>query len=78
MKDWALILGVSGGIGEGCAKSLAKNGINIYGVYLRKPKEHIEKLQKELSQYKVDVIFQKANASSKDMKDKIRNNGNHQ
>ena len=36
MKDWALILGASSGIGAECAKRLAKRGINIYGVYLRK------------------------------------------
>ena len=35
MKDWALILGSSSGIGAECAKRLAKNGINIYGLYLR-------------------------------------------
>ena len=28
MKDWALILGASSGIGAACAKALAKEGIN--------------------------------------------------
>ena len=36
MKDWAVILGASSGIGAACAKALAKKGINIYGIYLRK------------------------------------------
>ena len=36
MKNWALILGASSGIGASCARELAKNGINIYGIYLRK------------------------------------------
>ena len=30
MKDWALILGASSGIGAECARRLAKKGINIY------------------------------------------------
>ena len=33
MKDWAVILGASSGIGAECALRLAKKGINIYGVY---------------------------------------------
>ena len=36
MSNWALILGASSGIGASCARELAKNGVNIYGVYLRK------------------------------------------
>ena len=36
MKDWAVILGASSGIGAECALRLAKKGVNIYGVYLRK------------------------------------------
>ena len=71
MKDWALVLGASGGIGAACVKSLAKKGINIYGVYLRKPQSHIEKLKKDLSKYKVDIIFKKANASNEIAKEAI-------
>ena len=36
MNDWAVILGASSGIGAKCAMRLAKKGINIYGLYLRK------------------------------------------
>ena len=64
MKDWALILGASSGIGAECAKRLAKKGINIYGLYLRKKKSEIESLTAELSQYNVEVIYKKANASN--------------
>ena len=49
MKDWALILGASSGIGAECAKRLAKKGVNIYGLYLRKKKSEIESLKAELS-----------------------------
>ena len=64
MKDWALILGASSGIGAECAKRLAKKGINIYGLYLRKKKSEIESLTAELSKYNVEVIYKKANASN--------------
>ncbi len=64
MKDWALILGASSGIGAECAKRLAKKGVNIYGLYLRKKKSEIEALKDELSEYNVEVIYKKANASN--------------
>ena len=71
MKDWALILGASSGIGAECAKRLAKNGINIYGLYLRKRKQDIELLKEELSQYGVEVIYKKANASNEESRAQI-------
>ena len=66
MKDWALILGASSGIGRECAKRLAKNGINIYGLYLRKRKDEIDTLIEELSEFGVKIIYKKANASNED------------
>ena len=71
MKDWALILGASSGIGAECAKRLAKNGINIYGLYLRKRKAEIEALQSELSKYNVKIIYKKANASNEESRKEI-------
>ena len=71
MKDWALILGGSSGIGAECARRLAKKGINIYGLYLRKKKSDIEALQEELSNYNVEVIYKKANASNDESRSKI-------
>ena len=44
-KEYALILGVSSGIGAACATELAKAGINIIGLYMRKPKDQIEQLR---------------------------------
>tara|TARA_A100001011_G_C14320541_1_gene850388 strand:+ start:6519 stop:7286 length:768 start_codon:yes stop_codon:yes gene_type:complete len=74
MKDWALILGASSGIGKECAKRLAKNGVNIYGLYLRKKKADIDILVKELEGYGVAAIFEKANASNEISRQKIINN----
>ena len=71
MKDWALILGGSSGIGKACAERLAKNGINIYGLYLRKRKDDIQALTKKLSDYGVKVIYKKANASNDDARKEI-------
>ena len=71
MKDWALILGASSGIGAACAKKLAQKGINIYGLYLRKKKSDVEKITKNLKSFGVDVIYKKANASNIDSRNKI-------
>jgi len=71
MKDWALILGGSSGIGEACAERLAKNGVNIYGLYLRKRKDDIRALTEKLSGYGVEVIYKKANASNDDNRREI-------
>ena len=64
MENWAVILGASSGIGAACAKRLAKQGVNIYGIYLRKKKQEIEVLKDELLQCNVRVIYKKANASN--------------
>ena len=34
-KEYALILGVSSGIGAACGTQLAKAGLNIIGLYMR-------------------------------------------
>lgn len=64
MSDWAVILGASSGIGAACAKELASKGMNIFGVYLRKPKDHIQTLSEELESYGVKVIFKKMSATN--------------
>ena len=64
MKDWAVILGASSGIGKSCAIKLAQKGINIFGIYLRRPKDQIEALTLELESYGVKVIFKKMSATN--------------
>ena len=59
MSNWALILGASSGIGASCARELAKQGINIYGVYLRKKSDVINELTNELESYGGEVIYKK-------------------
>ena len=71
MKNWAVILGASSGIGLECALRLAKNGINIYGIYLRKKTSEVDVIKKKISEYGVNVIFKKANASNDDMRIQI-------
>ncbi len=66
MNDWALILGASSGIGRACVEHLAKQGINIYGVYLRKKQEHIDEIQNSLAKYNVKSVFKKANIAKED------------
>ncbi len=71
MNNWALILGASSGIGAECAKRLAKHGVNIYGLYLRKKNSEIDLIKNEISKYGVQVIFKKANASNEEARKKI-------
>ena len=66
MSDWAVILGASSGIGAACAKELASKGMNIFGVYLRKPKDHIQALREEIESYGVKVIFKKMSATNEE------------
>ncbi|MED5475351.1 MAG: SDR family oxidoreductase [Candidatus Neomarinimicrobiota bacterium] len=64
MKDWAIILGASSGIGKSCALKLAEKGINIIGIYLRRPKKEVEVLESDLKSYGVKVILKKMSATN--------------
>ena len=66
MKKWALILGASSGIGAACARKLAESGLNIYGIYLRKPQSVIDELTDYIKSQNVDVCFHKMNAMNED------------
>ena len=66
MKQWALILGASSGIGAACAKKLAESGINIYGIYLRKPQSVVTELEEYIKSQNVECFFHKMNAMNED------------
>ena len=74
MKQWALILGASSGIGAACAKKIAESGINIYGVYLRKPQSVIDELTDYIKAQGVEVHFHKMNAMNEDKRLEAINN----
>ena len=80
MSNWALILGASSGIGASCAKELAKKGINIYGIYLRKKSNVIHELTNELKSYGVEVIYKKMSATNEEKRfealDELKNINN--
>jgi len=73
MSNWALILGASSGIGASCARELAKKGINIYGIYLRKKSNVIEELTNELKSYGVEVIYKKMSATNEEKRLEVMN-----
>lgn len=64
MSDWAVILGASSGIGAACTRKLAAKGINIFGIYLRRPKDQIVALTEELEAHGVNVVFKKMSATN--------------
>jgi len=74
MKNWALILGASSGIGAACAKKLAESGMNIYGIYLRKPQSVIDELENYIKAQNVEVYFHKMNAMNDDKRMEAINN----
>jgi len=74
MKQWALILGASSGIGAACAKKLAESGLNIYGIYLRKPQSVVDELTDYIKSQNVDVYFHKMNAMNEDKRLEAMNN----
>lgn len=70
-KEYALILGVSSGIGAACATQLAKAGFNIIGLYMRKPKDQIEQLNTNITNYNVDSQLIKMNACNYDQMESL-------
>ena len=74
MKSWALILGASSGIGAACAKKLAESGMNIYGIYLRKPQSVIDELENYIKSKNVEVVFHKMNAMNDEKRLEVVNN----
>lgn len=74
MKNWALILGASSGIGAACAKKLAESGMNIYGIYLRKPQSVIDELEDYIKSQNVEVKFHKMNAMNEEKRKDVINN----
>ena len=73
MSNWALILGGSSGIGASCARELAKKGVNIYGIYLRKKSAVIDELTTELKGYGVEVIYKKMSATNEEKRTEVIN-----
>ena len=74
MKSWALILGASSGIGAACAKKMAESGMNIYGIYLRKPQSVIDELENYIKSQNVEVVFHKMNAMNDEKRLEVVNN----
>ena len=70
-KEYALILGVSSGIGAACATQLAKDGVNIIGLYMRKPKAQIEQLNNDITNHNVDSKLIKMNACNYDQMESL-------
>lgn len=70
-KECALILGVSSGIGAACAKELASKGLDIVGLYMRKPKDSIDKLSDDIRSFGVECSMIKMNACNYEKMDEI-------
>ncbi len=62
---WALILGASSGFGEACARALAHEGFDIFGVHLdrRAGLEHVAELKGDLEAIGRRAVFFNINAA---------------
>lgn len=68
--SWALITGASSGIGEGFARRLASEKMNL--ILVARRKERLEKLEDELNQkYGVSIITAPLDLSSEDFMEKL-------
>jgi|TARA_B110000263_G_scaffold40643_1_gene32386 NAD(P)-dependent dehydrogenase (short-subunit alcohol dehydrogenase family) len=67
----ALILGVSSGIGRACAIALASKGLNIIGLYMRKPRDVINNLEDEIKTHNVEANLIKMNACNYEAMDTL-------
>jgi len=66
MRQYALILGVSSGIGAACARELSAKGLNILGLYMRRPKDQIDSLIHDIESNGVEAKLIKMNACNYD------------
>ncbi|MET1255386.1 SDR family oxidoreductase [Aliikangiella maris] len=66
-NKWCLILGVSSGIGQACARSLSEAGWNILGVHfdIAEREQEINELKSALEKNSERVVFFNRNADSK-------------
>ncbi len=74
LKDkWALVLGSSSGFGEAISISLAKAGMNIFGVHLdrRSTLDKVEEVKKNIESEGGQAIFFNANVSDEDKRKDI-------
>ena len=73
MADWALVLGSSSGFGEACARALAADGFNIYGVHLDRKSTmgHVEEVVNALRETGRDIEFFNVNAADPAKREEI-------
>lgn len=72
-KKWALILGASSGFGEACARTLAKNGYDIFGLHLDRKAglAHVAEIKAEIAQLGREAIFFNANAAAEKTREEV-------
>tara|TARA_Y100001970_G_scaffold148115_1_gene181779 strand:+ start:154 stop:927 length:774 start_codon:yes stop_codon:yes gene_type:complete len=73
MNDYALILGISSGMGEATARELMSKGINVYGIDIRKSNDLLEDLNKIGSQNNTKILFKKMSATNIDKRKEVIN-----
>ena len=71
MNDYAIILGISSGMGKATAKELISKGINIYGIDIRKSTELLDELESIGKTTKASVHFKKMSATNQEKRDEV-------
>ena len=73
MNDFAIILGVSSGMGEAAAIELISKGINIYGIDIRKSNELLDNLESIGKKNNASVYFKKMSATNSEKRLEVIN-----
>ena len=73
MRDWAIILGISSGMGAATAKELMKNGLNVYGIDIRKSIDLLHELEAIGKQNNSIILFKKMSATNPDKRIEVLN-----
>ena len=71
MKDYAIILGISSGMGKATAKELISKGINIYGIDIRKSIKLLDELESIGKNTNASVYFKKMSATNQEKRDEV-------
>ena len=71
MKNFAIILGISSGMGAATAKELISKGLNIYGIDIRKSQDLLDELEVIGAENNATILFKKMSATNAEKRTQV-------